>query len=86
MHDAHNLHVGVAEDDVERHAHEEHVDRLLTEREALARRQGAMAEKPARPSAETAREAQPVEQRATIRARDGMPGVHALTVVRGSII
>ena len=86
VHDAHHLHLRVAEDDVERHAHEEHVDRLLAKGEALAGRKRAPAEKPARARAGTAREAKPIEQRPAVRSRDGMPGVHALTVVREPII
>jgi hypothetical protein len=79
----HDLEVGVAEDDVERHPHEEHVDRLLAERESLARRQFAAAEQAAGTAHETPREAEALEQRPPVRRLHAMPGIHPTpTVVR----
>ena len=79
--DADDLQVGIAEDDVERHPHEEHVDRLLAEGEALAGRQGASAEQAARPAREAAREAHALEQRSPVGRVHLMPGIHPTPTV-----
>jgi hypothetical protein len=76
VHDAHDLQVGVAEDDIEGHPHEEHVDRLLAEGQALARGQGAAAEQAARAGREAARETQALEQRPPVGRLHVMPGIH----------
>ena len=82
--DPHDAQIGVAEDDVEGHPHEEHVDRLLAEGQSLAGRQRTAAEQAARTAGETAREAHAVEELApVVGGLDAMPGVHVPTLVRG---
>ncbi|MDX6629244.1 MAG: hypothetical protein QOH00_1490 [Gaiellales bacterium] len=89
--DTHDLQVCVAEDDVERHSHEEHVDRLLPESEALARGQGTAAEQAARPAHGAASEAHALEQAPAVGRAHVVPGIHPTPTVvvafrqRGSV-